>query len=452
MNRNILFYGGATGVAQIFSFLALFAYTAMLKPEMYALVAIFETVILLLQSCISGAIDRSSQRFYLELEPDKVISTSASIAIAGALLLFPLTIAGTMLSSQVTLFEFVIIYVTAVSYVLHTIVIVKYQFAQRPMDYFLATVAKSLSFLIGSIFFLYVLKMQAQSFLYASLTSALILLVISICVTKPKLSALGDKALVKEMLSYSLPFVPTLLASWFITWSVRFFMVGHIQAQDIGVFSAAQKVAMVFFIFTQTVTLVATPALFRLLKDGKEEQAKNNMLLSIKALMIVALGITFFLPDILRLVMSDEYQNIQGYITILMYVNFIAAILGVSSSILFSYYKKTALQMKVFLFIALVSITLNSTLIPIFKMHGLVFSLLIPITLLIFLHFYIVKTQLSFSGLGSKVMAIAAIFSILLLVSYYLKELGTGKSFVLLYEFGIILTLGFWTYKSRKVA
>lgn len=452
MNRNILFYGGATGVAQIFSFLTLFAYTAVLKPELYAIVAIFETVLLLLQSCISGAIDRSAQRFYLEREHDKVISTSASIAIAGAILLFPLAISGAMLSNQVSLLEILIIYVTAASYVLHTIVLVKYQFSERPKNYFLTSVAKSLSFLLGSLFFLYIVKAQELSFLYASLASALLLLFISLWVTKPKLSALRDKAFVKEMLSYSLPFVPTLLSSWFITWSARFFMVGHIQAQNIGVFSAAQKIAMVFFIFTQAVTLVATPALFKLLKDDKEEQAKNSMLLSVKALMVVALGITFFLPEILGFILGDEYQGIQRHITLLMYVNFISAILGVSSSILFSYFKKTALQMKVFLFIALVSVVLNATLIPNFKMQGVVFSLIIPITLLIFLHFYIVKTQLSFSGLGSKVMAIAGLFSILLFIGNHLEELDINRKFVSLYEFGVILTLGFWIYKSSKVS
>ena len=168
VNRNIFFYGGATGLAQVFSFLALFIYTSILRPELYAIVAIFETVLLLLQSFIGCAIDRSSQRFYLEYNPIKVISTSASIAIVSSILIYPLALFGTVFLNTVSFSEFSIIYVTALSYILHTIVLVKYQFSDKPKAYFMVSVAKTLIFLIASVFFLYILNLKELSFLYAS--------------------------------------------------------------------------------------------------------------------------------------------------------------------------------------------------------------------------------------------------------------------------------------------
>lgn len=452
MNRNTLYYGGSVGVAQIFSFLTLFAYTENLRPEIYALVAIFETVLLLLQSCIGGAIDRGAQRFYLEREPNKVISTSATIGIGGALFLFPLVLSGTLILSQLTPIELSMIYIAALGYILHAIMLVKYQFLGQPKYYFYASMAKTLSFFLSSLFCLYILKMKQEAFLYSGLSSAVFLIIISVWIVKPHYRHLKDIAFVKEMLGYSLPFVPTLLASWCIIWSSRMFMVGHINAQDIGVFSAAQKVAMVFFVFTQAVTLVATPTLFKLLKEDKSIEAIKTMLLNIKILMVVALCISFFLPDILALIVPEGYESVRIYITLMMYVNFISAIMGVSTNILFGFYRKTALQMKVFLVISLLALVMNGTLIPVLGMTGVVLSLLIPITLLLVLHFYFIRESIDISSFCNKVALICIVVSVVFLLDYLLVIEGVGKVFSVLYEVCIMLFLCLIMFRDKLSA
>ena len=447
MNKNTIFYTGAMGVAQVFSFLALFAYTANLKPEVYALVAIFETVLLLLQSCVSFAIDRATQRFYLDKEPNKVISTSASIGLSIALFLLPLTLVGATFFSQLTLIELLILYVAATGYILHTIILVKYQFSEQPKYYFYASLTKSLSFFLSSVFFLYVFRMKEEAFLYSSLLTGFVLVFLGVWITKPHYRHLKDTLFVKEMLAYSLPFVPTLLASWVITWSSRFFMVGNVDAAEIGVFSAAQKVAMVFFIFTQAITLVATPAMYRFLKEKKMQQAKRSIIINLKVVMIIALCVAFFLPKLLSYIIGGEYRDIRVFIMLLMYVNFVSAVLGLSTSILFNFYKKTVLQMKLFLAISVLALILNTYLIPEFGVTGVIISLLIPTTILAVSHFYLVMKFLSFPSFFFDVFYIYICFVMLLLFDYFIiDDIFNGIS-VIYVEIILIFLLGFWFFK-----
>lgn len=441
MNRNTLYFSGAVGVAQLFSFLTLFAYTSNLKPEIYALIAILETIILLLQSCIGGSIDRGTQRFLVDKNPEVVISTSVSISMALSFILFPVISICFSLFSRYTLLEFSIMYVAAFGYILHAIILVKYQFSERPKFYFYASIAKTFSFFVFSLLFLYAFNMEEESFLYSSLLTGLILIAVTFWVAKPQYRYLKDLNFVKDMLTYSLPFVPTLLASWCIIWSSRLFMTGHIEDQDIGVFSAAQRVAMVFFIFTQAVTLVATPTLFRLLSEDKKNEASDCMLLNVNVLMIVALSISFFFPDLLFMFMGEDYEGMQFYISILMYVNFLSAIMGVSTSILFNFYKKTALQMKIFLLISFLAFVLNAILIPKFGMEGVVVSLFLPMILLLVVHFYFVNNFIQFPKLNRSVVLASILFSLLLLVDYIFVINGASKTFMLSYQFFVIFSL-----------
>ncbi|MDN3614824.1 oligosaccharide flippase family protein [Vibrio gallaecicus] len=450
MNKNTILYGGATGLAQIFSFVALFAYTSELKPDVYATIAIFETMVLLLQSCISGAIDRSSQRFYLDKDPNKVISTSATIALVISISLFPVIMLLSYYLEVIGEVEMSILYFVATSYVLQTIVLVKYQFSEKPICYFLVSVTKSLSFLLSSAFFLYTLNMQEGAFLRSSLVSAFLLFSISLWITKPNLTTLRDTSFVRDMLRYSLPFVPTLLASWIITWSSRFFMVGSIEANEIGVFSAAQKVAMAFFIFTQAITLVATPILFRKLKDGYKDDAINTMLVNVKFLIVVSLSLTFFLPDILNLFMGEEYSDIQKYITLLMFVNFISAVLGVSSSIVFNFYKQTALQMKIFIFISIISVSLNAVLISKYQMVGLIISMIIPTVLLFFMHFYFLDKKIKFTGFSLKVIKLCVFYTLVLLIDFYLGVIDLNMTVMVACELFVLFLALFMAVRSWR--
>lgn len=449
MNKNTLFYSGAVGVAQIFSFLTLFAYTKNLKPELYAYIAIFETIIMLLQSCIGGAIDRGAQRYLVDLAADKVISSAVWICTALSIVLFPVVWTGFTLFSQYTSLEISMMYIAAFGYILHSIILVKYQFSERPKLYFYASISKTLSFFVFSLVFIYLFNLEEKSFLYSSVITGLLLVFITILVVKPKLLYVKDFVFIKDILTYSLPFVPTLLASWCIIWSSRIFMTGHIDAHEIGIFSAAQRVAMVFFIFTQAVTLVATPMLFRLLNDCRKKDVCDYMLLNIKVLMIIALCISFFLPSVLSIVMGEDYEGIRCYISLLMYVNFLSAVMGISTSILFNFYKQTALQMKVFLIVSFFAFFLNALLIPAFNMLGVFLSLLIPMVFLLIIHFYYVNKIVNLPGFNRSVLVTSLVFTLILLSDYTLMHVVFKTESNFIYQITVVLTCLFFVFRHK---
>jgi len=448
MNRKFFYYALAIGGAQTFAFLALFVYTANLNPISYASVAIFESVLLLLQSTIGGAVDRGAQRFYLEEKPTKVISTTTTLAIALAVIFSPIVMFGSVFFSPISLAETSLIYIAALGYILNAILLVEYQFSDRPKYYFFASLGRSLIFFVSSVIFLYVFNIKEEAFLYSGLLTGGMLIIIVGIITKPHYRYLIDTKFIKDIMLYSLPFLPTLLASWVLAWSSRIFMFGNVSTTSIGVFSASQKVAMVFFLFTQALTLVATPTIFKLLKISDYDKVNEVILLNIKCLVIASLGLTFFLPGVFSFFADDSYGDIQSYILILMYVNFIAGTMGVSVNLLFNFYKKTYLQMKIFICAAVLSILLNWFLIREFNMIGVFVALLVPMLALLIINLYFTSKVIPFPLEIKKILLLLSGGTFLFLIYFLLISRDINTVYITVFEFMVMF--GICIYAFRK--
>ena len=416
MNIQIFYYLGAIVFGQSLTLLVFFLYINSFSPSVYAVIGLFETALLLLQSVIGGALDRAAQRFYIDFNPSRVISTASSTAIVFGLILFPFISLALLILENLTLFDLLAIYFAALSYVLHAIVLVKYQFSNQPRKYFIFSVLKPLVMLIFVIYFLFLDYSGKEIFILSCYFSGFSIMALSLYITKPYNSGFSQIKLAKEMLAFSLPFLPTLVSAWIINWSSRFFMAGNIDLEAIGIFSAAQRIAMLFFIFSQALIIVATPRIFNLLKDKRIKDAQIEMILYIKVLAFLSITIIFFFPPIFNYFTPEKYIGIESFLMILISINFISACMGVTTNLLFSFYKKTLLQMICFLFIAFLSILMNVVLIPVYYMEGAFASLIIAVVLLFIAHNLLVRKFARDNVPSAKIILILGIFLAMLVL------------------------------------
>jgi O-antigen/teichoic acid export membrane protein len=402
MNKKIFYFTLATIFSQLFAFGTLFLYTSVLEPSLYAIVAVFEVILFFIQASVGLALDRSAQRFYVDYDGGYIIALTSSAVILLTLFIFVLV---TLLSYgipfleyiEVSYYQFCAIYIAAVGYILHAVVLVKYQFEEKAMLYFFTSVAKTASFFLLSYIMLNYYEPSPTAFIYSSLITGIVLIFMSLVINKPRMFGNKHLTLFKEMLRYSIPFVPTLVASWVLLWSNRLFMVGVVEANDIGIFSAAQRVGMIFFVFVQAVSLVATPVLYKKLKEGQLAESNRLMNTYFGLFFLTASLIVFYLPRVLTQILGSEYENIGFFISVIMFANFITAIMGISTNILFNFYKQTLLQMKVFLSCAAIALALNTLLIPMFKLDAVLFNMVFMVLVLFCSHLYLCKRSTNFS-------------------------------------------------------
>ena len=418
VNKKILYYACATGGAQLFTFATLFLFTSSVPPKLYAIISIYETLLFFLQASIGCAIDRATQRFYLDYNGTEIVSLSNAIVLFFSIGFFPICWLLTLQYFEFTIFQFISIYLAAVGYIFHSIMLVSYQFSDRPKLYFLTSICKTFIFFIVTLYCLNFTLLGEASFIYACIVTGVSLVLISLCVHPPKILINKHKKLVRDMLIYSLPFVPTLIAAWVINWSSRLFMVDEISATEIGVFSVAQKVSMIYFLFTQAIILVATPQIFKLLKNNKIEEVKKTINLYMWAIFLAALFVLLFLPKVMFYLLDAKYVGLEIYLLFLMYVNFLSSLMGVSTNLIFSFYKKNVLQMYVFIMAALVSFVMYLYLIPELKMLGVAISLIIPITLLICTHVVLASKATNFPSLVKNISGFSICFGITLIGKY----------------------------------
>ena len=416
MNRRLISYCFAIGLPQIISVVTLLILSSNFGSELYAKIAIFESVMFFLQATIGLAVGRSASRFFIDGDGNYIISLASSVVMISSLLLFLIS---SFLFTYLNLFsiigvsytQYTMLYISSLGYILTAISLVKYQFENETTKYLLLSVLKA-SLLLGSIYLsVLVLGMGTNAFPVSHLFAGLSLVIISILINRPRLIVFHDLKVVKNMLLYSLPFVPTLIAAWILSWSNRFFMVNEIPLSEIGVYSIIQRFCMVYFIVTQACTVFFTPVMYRKLQQNMVSEVSNISIKVISAYFTASIVLLIALTYFLVWNYDYEYKLTFSFVAMLMVVNFLSSITAVSTNIFFNYYKKTLIQMYIYLCVAALSLLLNYYLIPEFRMYGVFFALVFPLVILNFVHALYFYSAKEFKRIATVVFLITLLLT-----------------------------------------
>lgn len=415
MNRQFISYGLAIALPQVISFATLLVLSSHLGNELYAKIAIFETIIFFLQATIGLAIGRSASRFYID-DGAYIISVASTVVIISSIVLFLLSTVvfrhfDLLVYLGISYEQYTMLYVSSLGYILTAISLVKYQFTNQAVKYLLLSVLKTALLFVAIFGSIKIFEMNAEAFPISHFFVGLILVGVALFINKPIALTRFDMIKVRSMLVYSLPFLPTLIAAWIMSWSNRFFMVNEISLDDIGLFSIIQRFCMVYFIFTQAVSVFITPIIYRKLK---KDLSSRVSILSMKLMALYLFVSCALIPALTYFLVWNydyDYEMTIAFVAMLIIVNLLASITAVSTNILFNYYKKTLIQMYIYLCISIVALALNYFLIPQFKMYGVFVSLIIPLVILNFIHTLYFSVETKYRNLGKVLFLITVLLT-----------------------------------------
>ena len=229
-----------------------------------------------------------------------------------------------------------------------------------------------------SLFALLILKSGIEGVFYAQLAASLIIILLSMINQSQYLSFMFDGQILKQLLSFSLPLVPSSLCIVVSLNADRLMIKEILNIEAVAIYGVAARVASVVLMLLIGFQSALTPLIYRNYK-------RKNTPLEILKLLYIYLALTvcsilflsLFSEPIINLVAGEEYMLATTVIPTLALAAFI------SSMYLFfpglSLYKKTAIIAKISIISALLNLPLNYIFIQIFGIVGAAMSTLISV-------------------------------------------------------------------------
>ncbi|MGN1480761.1 lipopolysaccharide biosynthesis protein [Porcipelethomonas sp.] len=373
IGNTLIFAVGQTG-AKIFSFLLVRLYTAVLMPDEYSTAELLYNTLNVLYPIITFSMADAIVRFGLDKTYDnrKVYSSANFMLFIGIIFLactLPIWNASELYHGYTGL---LFVYCLCSCFRQLTA-----QYARAAghvklfaLDGIFAVLTQFLCNVLFMVYFDLGIKGYILSFIASDIFS-IIFLYITGKIYKSFRIRFIDKALIKEMLKYSLPLVPTYLLWWITSSSDRMFVIKMVSNEANGIYAAAYKLP--------TLLMFLTTMFYQAWQmSSVEEKDSNELGLFYKnvyetysSLIFIAAGflITFSKP-VTDLLLSDEKYSGAEHYTVILIVSMVFQCFCQFLSSIYSVKKKSQNSCFTALAAALTNVILNIVLIPKFGVYG----------------------------------------------------------------------------------
>jgi O-antigen/teichoic acid export membrane protein len=321
---------------------------------------------------------------------------------------------------------------------------------ERSTQYAIASVANVLITVAAMVLFIAVFHFGAVGLVVGNFTGTLVVYLVLLAYRREQLGLEFDTVLFRKMQHFGLPLVPSALALWTINFVDREFIVWFKDAAEVGVYSAAVKIAGVVT-FVVVAFRTAWPAFAYSIED--ESEAKRTYSFVLTYLMTftswVALTLGALAPWWVRLLTDPRYQRAEKAVALLAFATAIFAgyvVLAIGSGRA----RKTQLNWVVTGVGAGVNVGLNFWLVPRWGMVGAAVSTLVSyIVLFIGMTLYAQHVYPVHYQWRRVVTCVGA--AVGLTVAARAAQLPLAPSFVLVLVYPLALgLLGFYLPAERK--
>lgn len=221
-----------------------------------------------------------------------------------------------------------------------------------------------------AIFLVLKLKMGVSGVLYGILASAFCFSIVGAVFTARHFSLGFSGKVLKDMLRFSLPLLPAILACWVIDFSDRYFLTKLSTLEEVGIYSVGARISSIIILFSTSFQMAWGPFALSIQHEG-DAKAKysRGLFLFLGAALAGAAAIAIFARQILVVLAQPKYYEAERVIGLLVLgtVAF-GAYLIVNIGLLIT--KKTTLTSLAISAGAVLNIALNFLLIPAFGMMG----------------------------------------------------------------------------------
>lgn len=405
MIRPTLIYGVASMLPALLSFILLPFYSKQLSTAEFGIIAAMGVLSSVLAVFANLALDRAAFRFYFDSDAEAARRRVLGTFFLGALGVAALCGAVLLLARPLLLLAYpdipfypyyVFTILTVCLSVCEGFVLGYFRVAEKPRLYLL------MMFLVISLqggliyYFVMVRGEGALGQVRALLYTALVLLPVYLGVAVRQFSWRFDWQLFKQGVGFSWPFIPTLLIAWVLNWSDSVFLANYSTLAEVGLYSMAYKISMVFFILTSAFAVAYQPVFFRKANQADQSSARAQLagiiFVASRAFIAAAFLLALFAEDVVRLLLDRQYHGIYPLIRVIVLSHIFAAIMGISSNLYYLQSKRSQLQLAVVSSSAVVNLALNFLLVPRFGSYGAAGATVLAMMALTVMHYQFAKS------------------------------------------------------------
>lgn len=302
------------------NFFLLPLYTENLTPEMLGISDSVSTIIGFLTPLLIMGLDSAYSAFYFDKNDDerakKVYSTlSYTFAIIGLipilLIAFSKQISELLLKNRDYYFAIIIALITISLNIWYMPKSLELRLKNKMTLFSINTIASSTLLLVLNVVFVTILKIGVYSLLLSSLIVAAFQLVLLSFLTGylPEFYYF-DVTLLKEMLRFSLPIVPTCVMIWVLTLSDRYVLLHYCGENSVGQYGIGSRFANLLNVVVSAVNMAYTTFAFST-KDDKESNWYYSAIFDIMSVTLVLISflISIFAPEIVKLMTAESYSE-----------------------------------------------------------------------------------------------------------------------------------------------
>jgi len=241
---------------------------------------------------------------------------------------------------------------------------------ERSGQYAIASVANVLITVAAMVLFVASFHWGAVGLVVGNFTGTLVVYVVLLAYRYEQLGLEFDRGLFRKMQHFGMPLVPSALALWTINFVDREFIVHYKTAAEVGVYSAAVKIAGVIT-FVMVAFRTAWPAFAYSIEDDRDAKRTYSFVLTYLLTFTswVALALGALAPWWVQLLTDPRYQRAEKGVALLafagaVYAGYVVLAIGSGRA------RKTQLNWVVTGIGALVNVGLNFWLVPRYGMVG----------------------------------------------------------------------------------
>ena len=398
-------YGLSSVVGRLLNYLLVPLYTRYFLPAEYGVVTELYAYVAFLVVLLTYGMETAFFRFSKKEESTKVYSTTlislliSSVVFVGLIFLNSRAISewlGYSNHPEYIQFFALIIGMDAVS----SISFAKLREQDKAMRFAFIRV---LNIIVNVGFNLYFIVYQEYGIAYIFIANLLASVITLIMLFPEMLSSswVFDKKLWKKMMIYALPLLIAGLAGM-TNETIDRILLKHllpntdIAASELGLYGAFYKLSIIMILFIQTFRFAAEPFFFAQEKEGNGRKIYADVMKYFTIIMVIIfLGVTIFY-DAIKGFLGSEYHDDRGFlvVSILLLANLFLGIYY-NLSIWYKLTEKTKYGAYLSIFGAIITLSLNFTLIPLLGFVGCAWATLICYFSMTVASYYIGKRHFS---------------------------------------------------------
>ena len=383
LGRHSAIYGLGGLVSRILATLLLPLYTHYLPPGSYGRVEIVTAATAVLAIVLQLGISSAFFRFYFDAKEDArkltVIRTSFwfTMAMSTVGLVLGLVFADPVghllgLGHDPTLVRAAAVGLWAQTNYQQLTALFRVE--ERSTQYAMASVANVLITVAAMVLFVAVFHWGAVGLVVGNFTGTLTVYLVLLAYRYEQLGLEFDRTLFRNMQTFGMPLVPSALALWTINFVDRQFLVHYKSAAEVGVYSAAVKIAAVIT-FVMVAFRTAWPAFAYSIEDDREAKRTYSFVLTYLLALTswAALALGALAPWLVQLLTDPRYQRAEKGVALLafagaVYAGYVVLAIGSGRA------RRTQLNWVVTGTGAAVNVGLNILLVPRYGMVGAAIS------------------------------------------------------------------------------